>query len=68
MFVPHVNFANVEVLTAYFEENDPFVEIKEYPGYVKAIDTETGERAFWTKGSDGFLTFDSSDAISCCSC
>lgn len=46
MFVPYVNFANVEALTAYFEENDPFVEIKEYPGYVKAVDTETGERAF----------------------
>lgn len=57
MFVPYVNFANVEVLTAYFEENDPFVEIKEYPGYVKAVDTETGERAFWTKGSDGFFDF-----------
>lgn len=66
MFVPHVNFANTEVLTAYFEENDPFVEIKEYQGYVKAVDTETGERAFWVKGLNGFLTFDSSNASYCC--
>lgn len=66
MFVPHVNFADTEVLAAYFEENDPFVEIKEYPGYVKAVDTETGERAFWVKGPNGFLTFDCSNASYCC--
>lgn len=65
MFVPHVNFANVECLVAYFED-DPFVEVKEYPGYVKVVDTETGERAFWTKDSNGFLTFNVSNASYCC--
>ncbi len=64
MFVPHVDFANVECLAAYFED-DPFVEVKGYPGYVKVIDTETDERSFWTKGSDGFLTFDISNAKHC---
>lgn len=65
MFVPHVNFADVECLAAYFED-DPFVEIKEAAGYVKAVDTETGERAFWVKGPNGFLTFDCSNASYCC--
>lgn len=64
MFVPHVNFADVECLAAYFED-DPFVGIKEAAGHVKVIDTETDERAFWTKGSDGFLTFDISNASYC---
>lgn len=64
MFVPHVNFANVECLAAYFED-DSFVEIKEAAGHVKVVDTETGERAFWTKDSNGFLTFDCSNASYC---
>lgn len=56
MFVPHVGFADVECLAAYFED-DSFVEIKEATGYVKVVDTETGERAFWTKDSNGFFDF-----------
>lgn len=64
MFVPHVNFSDVECLAAYFED-DPSVEVKEYAGYVKVVDTETGERAFWAKDSNGFLTFDISNASYC---
>lgn len=65
MFVPEVNFADVETLAAYFED-DPFVEIKECAGHLKVVDTETGERVFWTKDTNGFLTFDCSNALYCC--
>lgn len=65
MFVPQVNFANIEVLKTYFED-DPFVEVKDGLSYVKVVDTETNERAFWVKGPNGFLTFDSSNAKYSC--
>lgn len=45
MFVPQVNFASIEVLKVYFED-DPFVEVKDGLSYVKVVDTETNERAF----------------------
>lgn len=65
MFVPQVNFADIEVLKAYFED-DPFVEVKDCQSYVRVIGTETNERAFWTKDSNGLLTFDSSNAKYSC--
>lgn len=65
MFVSEVNFADVEALTAYFED-DPFVVVKECAGHVKVVDTEIGEHAFWTKGANGFLTFNCSNASYCC--